>query len=77
MLDNNVKWVADGMRRLGDESDRSRFENRLIQIANAHNIALHIIDNTNYHNRYLKAVTLIDNFLAQQQTHFASIQADK
>lgn len=77
MLDNNVKWVADGMRRLGDESDRSRFENRLIQIANAHNIALHIIDDTNYHDRYLKAVALIDNFLAQQQTHFASIQADK
>lgn len=77
MLDNNVKWVADGMRRLGDESDRSRFENRLIQIANQHNIPLHIINDTSYHDRYLKAVTLIDNFLQQRQTHFVSIQADK
>ena len=60
MLANNTPWVADGMRSLGSESQRERFENRLKQIFARHHIAPLFIDSPDYHQRFLDAIALID-----------------
>lgn len=61
-LDNNVTWVADGMRRLGG-SQRSQFAQSLLDLYQKHAIALHHIDNPDYHERYLTAKAIIDSHL--------------
>lgn len=60
MLDNNVKWVADGMRSLGSSTARHAFEDKLIEIFNRHHIAFHVIGDDDYHKRYLQAVAYIE-----------------
>lgn len=59
-LDNNVEWVADGIRRLGSQSQRTRFASRILQILARHDITPHIIDDADYHTRYEQAVRFID-----------------
>ncbi len=61
-LDNNVAWVADGMRRLGGQA-RSSFASHLLALFEQHQIPVHIIDDADYHKRYLQAVALIDGWL--------------
>ena len=72
MLANNTPWVADGMRSLGSESQRERFENRLKQIFARHHIAPLFIDSPNYHQRFLDAIALID---AHVFHHYQDIEA--
>lgn len=62
-LDNNVAWVADGMRRLGHE--RSAFAQRLLDLYAQHQIPLHQINHHDYHERYLQAVKIIENIIAK------------
>lgn len=62
-LDNNVAWVADGMRRLGDTKARSHFAQTLLDILARHDIAHHVIDDDNYHARYQQAVLWIDTHI--------------
>lgn len=59
-LDNNVKWVADGMRRLGSEKQRSAFATRLLSVLARHQIDVVMIDDADYHERYRQAVAIID-----------------
>ena len=63
LLANNTPWVADGMRSLGSQSQRERFENRLKQIFERHQITPHYIDSPDYHERFLQAVALIDKLV--------------
>ncbi|OOS07125.1 multifunctional transcriptional regulator/nicotinamide-nucleotide adenylyltransferase/ribosylnicotinamide kinase NadR [Moraxella cuniculi] len=58
-LDNNVAWVADGMRRLGGAA-RSQFAQKLLEILARYRIDYHSIDNPDYRQRYLQAVAWID-----------------
>ncbi len=60
-LDNNVAWVADGMRRLG--SQRSEFASHLLTLYQQHDIKLHIITHPDYHERYKQALVYIDNII--------------
>ena len=62
-LDNNVAWVADGMRRLGDGQARSHFAQKLLDLLAHHHIAHHTIDDADYHERYRQAVAIIDKFI--------------
>ena len=63
MLDNNTPWVADGMRSLGDDAARGRFEQRLLDIFERHNIAPFLIDKPDYNARYHEAVAFIDEYI--------------
>lgn len=60
MLDNNTPWVADGMRSLGDDAARGRFEQRLLDIFDRHNIEPYLIDKPDYDARYREAIAFID-----------------
>ena len=63
LLDNNTPWVADGMRTLGQAEQRSRFESRLNAIFAEHNIMPFVIDDPDYHQRFLQAVAFIDKHI--------------
>ncbi|WP_432481290.1 multifunctional transcriptional regulator/nicotinamide-nucleotide adenylyltransferase/ribosylnicotinamide kinase NadR [Moraxella sp. ZY200743] len=60
-LDNNVKWVADGMRRLGNQ--RSVFAQRLLDEYATYDRPLYVIDSDDYHQRYLKTAEIINDIL--------------
>ena len=60
MLDNNTPWIADGMRSLGDDKARGRFEQRLLEIFDRHNIDPYLIDEPDYDSRYYEAIAFID-----------------
>lgn len=60
LLANNTPWVADGMRSLGSQTQRERFENRLKQIFARHQITPFYIDSPDYQQRFLQAVAFID-----------------
>ena len=63
MLDNNTPWVADGLRSLGDNEARGRFEQRLLEIFDRHNIDPHLIDKPDYDARYQEAIAFIDQHI--------------
>ncbi|WP_201558807.1 multifunctional transcriptional regulator/nicotinamide-nucleotide adenylyltransferase/ribosylnicotinamide kinase NadR [Psychrobacter sp. 72-O-c] len=60
MLDNNVPWVADGMRSLGNIEARGRFEQLLLDIFTRHNIQPHMITELDYDARYQQSLEYID-----------------
>jgi len=62
-LANNTPWVDDGMRSLGTESARDRFENRLTEIFNRHNITPHRITDPDYDQRYQQAIAYINQHI--------------
>lgn len=63
MLDNNTPWVADGMRSLGTEEARGRFEQRLLDIFARHNIDPYLIDKPDYEARYQQAIAFINEHI--------------
>lgn len=60
MLDNNTPWVADGLRTLGKDEQRNRFEKRLTEIFTRHQIMPFMITDPDYHQRFLQAIDFID-----------------
>lgn len=60
MLDNNTPWVADGLRTLGKDEQRNRFESRLTEIFAHHQITPLMITDPNYHQRFLQAIDFIE-----------------
>lgn len=60
-LDNNTPWVDDGMRSLGSQEARERFETRLKDIYARHNIKTHHINNPDFSERYRQAIAYIDS----------------
>jgi len=63
MLDNNTPWVADGMRSLGSTDARARFEQRLLDIFERHQISPFLIDKPDYDARYFEAIAFIDKYV--------------
>ncbi|MGO1251113.1 multifunctional transcriptional regulator/nicotinamide-nucleotide adenylyltransferase/ribosylnicotinamide kinase NadR [Psychrobacter sp.] len=63
MLDNNTPWVDDGMRSLGTDDARGRFEQRLVDIFARHHIQPHLIDEPDYDARYQQAIHFIDQYV--------------
>lgn len=63
MLANNTPWIADGMRSLGSEDARSRFESRLLDIFARHQIEPYRISDPNYEQRYRAALAYIDQHI--------------
>lgn len=70
-LDNNVKWVADGIRRLGG-SHRTAFAEKLLSLHKKHDIDLYKIDHPDYHIRYEQAVAYIDKLLGLTPLEYVS-----
>ncbi len=65
-LANNTPWVDDGMRSLGSQNARERFEHRLTQIFKRHNIETYRITSPDYFQRYQNAIAYIDQHVYNQ-----------
>lgn len=63
MLDNSTPWVADGLRSLGNDAARGRFELRLLDVFARHHIQPHRIANPDYDARYQQALAYIDQYI--------------
>lgn len=59
-LANNTPWVNDGIRSLGTQNARDRFETRLTEIFDRHKIATYRITSPDYFERYIEAIDYID-----------------
>lgn len=62
-LANNTPWVDDGLRSLGTESARDRFEQRLGEIFARHHITPHRITDPDYDQRYQQAIAYINQHI--------------
>lgn len=63
MLSNNMPWIDDGLRSLGSDKDRKRFEQRLLRLFSRHHIQLFMVNCTDYHQRFLQVVNFIDKHI--------------
>lgn len=62
-LANNTPWVADGMRTLGSENARDRFESRLTDIFARHGISPYRVTSPNYDERYQQVIAYINEHI--------------
>ncbi|WP_227672937.1 multifunctional transcriptional regulator/nicotinamide-nucleotide adenylyltransferase/ribosylnicotinamide kinase NadR [Psychrobacter lutiphocae] len=62
-LANNTPWIDDGMRSLGSPEARDRFEDKLTEIFERHNITTHHINSPDYFQRYQEAIVYIDQHI--------------
>lgn len=66
LLENNVPWVADGLRSLGSTAERKAFQTLLITLLNSNNIPFIHINDDNYDSRFLRCVKLVKAMLGNQ-----------
>ncbi len=64
LLENNTPWVADGLRHLGQPTQRKAFQQLLEKILKKNNINYIKIDSAHYDARFLKCVELAKELLA-------------
>ena len=53
LLENNVAWVNDGLRSIGDNDRREKFQNLLKQLYKEYNIPYITVKSNSYEKRYL------------------------
>ena len=63
LLENNVPWVADGLRSLGSSVDRREFQDLLIKMLNENQIKYEHVTEDSYDERFLRCVELVRNML--------------
>lgn len=63
LVENNVPWVADGLRSLGSTVDRKKFQALLVSMLQANNIAYQHVQQDNYDQRFLRCVELVKEML--------------
>lgn len=63
LLENNVPWVADGLRSLGSTTARREFQSLLIKLLRKNGIRyIHVMENE-YDTRFLRCIDLVKNLL--------------
>lgn len=63
LLENNVKWVSDGLRSIGQEEKRVNFQNLLKKLYAEYNIPYITVTSNNYEKRYLACKAIIKAYL--------------
>nr|WP_256464641.1 multifunctional transcriptional regulator/nicotinamide-nucleotide adenylyltransferase/ribosylnicotinamide kinase NadR [Erwinia amylovora] len=66
LVENNVPWVADGLRSLGSSVDRKEFQALLITMLEENNIRYVQVKQDNYDERFLRCVELVKEMLGAQ-----------
>ncbi len=65
LLENNVPWVADGLRSLGSSVDRKEFQALLVELLEQNNIAYVHVKENDYDSRFLRCINLVEQVLKQ------------
>lgn len=63
LLENNTPWVADGLRHLGNPTQRRDFQQLLVSLLEKNNIAFERVDSADYEERYLRCIALASQLL--------------
>ncbi len=66
LMENNVPWVADGLRSLGSSVDRKEFQDLLITMLEKNNINYIYVQEDNYDARFLHCVDLVRTLLGSK-----------
>ncbi|NQS87524.1 multifunctional transcriptional regulator/nicotinamide-nucleotide adenylyltransferase/ribosylnicotinamide kinase NadR [Pantoea allii] len=66
LLENNVPWVADGLRSLGSSVDRREFQTMLISMLRENNIDFVHVQEEDYDTRFLRCIELVKGMLGEQ-----------
>ncbi len=66
LLENNVPWVADGLRSLGSSVDRREFQGLLVQLLRENEIPWVHVKEDDYDNRFLRCVELVREMLGDR-----------
>lgn len=69
VLENNTPWVADGLRSLGSDKDRRRFQTLLMEMLDKNNIEYIKVNSPDYDERFLSCVELVRELLMMQSKH--------
>ena len=62
-LENNVPWVADGLRSLGSSVDRREFQGLLLDMLAENNIDYVRVEEDDYDSRFLRCIELVKHML--------------
>lgn len=63
LMENNVKWVNDGLRSLGESKKRKQFQDLLKHLYKEYKVPYVLIKSDNYEKRYLACKAVIMAFL--------------
>ncbi len=63
LLKNNTQWVDDGLRSLGSQKQREKFQNMLKKLLDKHGIAYVEIESADYLDRFNEAKAIVDRVL--------------
>ncbi len=63
LLENNVKWVNDGLRSIGQSERREKFQNLLKDLYKEYGISYITVKSDNYEKRYLACKEIIKAYL--------------
>jgi HTH-type transcriptional repressor of NAD biosynthesis genes len=63
LVENNVPWVADGLRSLGSSVDRKEFQTLLVSMLEENNISYVHVEQDSYDERFLRCVELVKEML--------------
>ena len=66
LLENNVKWVNDGLRSIGESERRKKFQDLLKELYKEYKIPYIIVKSDNYEKRYLACKGIIKAYLNGQ-----------
>lgn len=66
LLSNNTKWVDDGLRSLGDQKSREKFQLLLKKLLNKYNVPYIEIESPSYLERYDTAKVIVEKILNEE-----------
>lgn len=75
LLENNTPWVADGLRSLGSTADRLAFQRLLEEMLRANDIEYVHVESSDYEERFLRCVELVQQLLAADAGRLANAPA--
>lgn len=67
LLNNNTKWVDDGLRSLGDQKQRQRFQQLLKKLLDKYNVPYIEIESPSYLERYNQVKAIVEKILNDEE----------
>ncbi|EIJ70738.1 multifunctional transcriptional regulator/nicotinamide-nucleotide adenylyltransferase/ribosylnicotinamide kinase NadR [Pasteurella bettyae] len=67
LLNNNTKWVDDGLRSLGDRKQRQRFQQLLKKLLDKYKVPYIAIDSPSYLERYNQTKLIVEKVLDDEE----------
>lgn len=72
LLNNNTKWVDDGLRSLGNHKQRQRFQQLLKKLLDKYNVPYIEIESPSYLERYNQAKQIVEKILNDEEVPSSS-----